>query len=1053
MIFDNYLQSSKMRGSVKDLMTPGLAVEFIQPWYTPLSTTPSTTGIAVGGIGSTFTVTPAGTTPVMNSVPGVQVRAEKPEDMRLNNFFFRESVLDSKKKLEIRAFSTFQIVCKNFVLRDAKGTPLFTETTQAAAEEKIAAVIKDKKFFVTNKEAFARWHVEFSDRTRALLNNGDESSPALNRAVLIDFFDGLLGEASVREGALTAAWGDEQTFLGEPGYDAAKMDYAALYPVSRTEFQNPKGVRIRRYQHSYVLPQNERLSSLPVSATHFELENPTSEIREVTLVQMQESLCGYQVAKDRQGVQDSSFVLKPVARFPKGVEFTKHIEDGRMVRGIEFYNQEPLTESDFDGCMGVAVAWNPKDNVTVSTKPIFYRDDQPRILKGALHSGRVSKVFVKNVYSGRETIAGAIAVTIVLKPKAKVSFEFNTVLDFPLIRLNGFQSEKKYTVFFPEAYGRVQAMLTEALLAEKEVLPKIASAYSALVPEASIAKLYPKKGKERDDFKSLAINTFSFLAEATVWDKEDRFLVRECADYPFFNSLDVYFYGSFSLLALMPRLDGAVMRRFADAILAVDPQTRRHHEYVNLPFADLPDPKLEGPRAVRGAVIHDLGSPFDAKPDAYDWHNVKEWKDLAPKFVLMVLRHYHATGDLSVLTDCREAVYASIEYLENMVDEGQNFPLTHGTDDTFDNLASHGISVYCGSLWIAGLRAAAKIAETLGDSNRATDWNAKANASEQEFHDALWDENEGYFHFFVTPLEMKDLIDDKLPQLVKAVEGSIALSGSKVEIVRTINVWLNDSNIPEDVELSRHELREFKKEWLTAQLPGAFTESWTRKIHLDNDDVFVDAMLADTYLRLLGLTPITDAEKAKRTLHRVFSTNFKANSPLLGAANLVHKNGDPLDEFNFQAHDVWIGIQYSLVTSMLIHGLIPEAEALTESMVRNLYGEARIPFAAPEGFNGSCRLHPEAIEAKLGLSKPAAKKLHKDLLAKKALLEDSRIAPKLPRNIAAFKKVYGATAKANKVDAEALFTLLHSTALKYTAGKYFRPGMVFAILEAAKLVK
>ncbi len=388
-----------------------------------------------------------------------------------------------------------------------------------------------------------------------------------------------------------------------------------------------------------------------------------------------------------------------------------------------------------------------------------------------------------------------------------------------------------------------------------------------------------------------------------------------------------------------------------------------------------------------------------------------------------------------------------------MVDEGQNFPLTHGTDDTFDNLSSHGISVYCGSLWIAGLRAAAKIAETLGDTNRAADWYAKAKASEQEFHDALWDENEGYFHFFVTPLEMKDLVDDKLPQLVKAVEGSIALSGSKVEILRTLNAWFNDSNIPEEVELSRRELREFKKEWLTAQFPEAFTESWTPKIHLDNDDVFVDAMLADTYLLLLGLAPITDAEKAKRTLHRVFSTNFKANSPLLGAANLVHKNGAPLDEFNFQAHDVWIGIQYSLVTSMLIHGLISEAEALTESMVRNLYGEARIPFAAPEGFNGSCRLHPEALEAKFGLSKSAAKKLHKDLLAKKALLEDSRISPQLPRNIVAFKKVYGATAKANKVDAEALFTLLHSTALKYTAGKYFRPGMVFAILEAAKLVK
>jgi hypothetical protein len=46
----------------------------------------------------------------------------------------------------------------------------------------------------------------------------------------------------------------------------------------------------------------------------------------------------------------------------------------------------------------------------------------------------------------------------------------------------------------------------------------------------------------------------------------------------------------------------------------------------------------------------------------------------------------------------------------------------------------------------------------------------------------------------------------------------------------------------------------------------------------------------------------------------------------------------------------------------------------------------------------------------------------------------------------AFTKAFGSIAKANKVEASALFMLLHSTALKYTAGKYFRPGMVFALV-------
>ena len=1045
MSIKDYLAGAKQAGTVQKLMTPGLAVEFIQPWYTPLSTTPSTTGIAVGGIGSTFTATPAGTTPVMNVMPGVQVRTEKPSDLRFNNFFFKEAVLNAKAALVIGNFAAFGIYNNNFPLLDANGARVFGDADmkdQKKAEAKLNKVLADKTLFATNKAAFERWHIQFSDRTQALIAAGKDVA-AINRAVLIDFFDGMVGEKAAREGALTAAWANDSEFLGQPGYDAAKMKYTALYPVSETVYEG-KGVAITKTQSSYVTPGDERLSSLPVNATVFTLENNTKETREVTIVQIQDSITGYMAKKDRQGVQDSSFVLVPAARFPKGVQFDKELEDGRSVRGIEFYNEKALAESDFNGCMGVSVAWNKKDNLNVSVKPMFYQDDAKSVLKAALQSGRVAGSWVKNVYSGRETIAGAIAVTAVLKPKQKVSFQFNMVLDFPEIKLNKLTSAKKYTAFYPEAYGRVVALLTEALAADKTFDARLKT-FEALVPKKEVAKLYKTAAKQAE-FKSLAINTLSFLAEATVWDKEDRFLVRECADYPFFNSLDVYFYGSFSLLALMPRLDGVVMKRFGDAILAVNDNRRRHHEFVNLPYADLPDPKLEGPRAVRGAVIHDLGSPFDAEPDAYDWHNVKEWKDLAPKYVLMVYRHYHKTKDMQCLADCKEAVYAAMEYLEKMVNPGENFPLTHGTDDTFDNLCSYGISVYCGSLWIAGLRAAAKIAELLGDNEQAAKWNEKSEAANKEFTQSLWDENEGYFRFFVTPMELKDLNVEKYAELREAVKVSLELPEDPNAGVKAINEWLCAGEIPDGEDLSKNELRGLKKAWITAQCKEAFTKSWEAKIANDCDDVFADTMLADTYLRLLDLEPITDSVKAKSNLLRIFNTNYKANSPLIGAANLVRKDGSPLDEFNFQAHDVWIGIQYSIMTAMMFHGLEKEASVLADSMIGNLYDEARVPFAAPEGFNGSCRLHPEALVAKFGLSATAADKMHKELLKKGALLADSRISPKLPRNIAAFTKAFGAIAKSNKVDVNELFTLLHSTALKYTAGKYFRPGMVFALL-------
>ena len=403
-------------------MTPGLAVEFIQPWYTPLSTTPSTTGIAVGGIGSTFTATPAGTTPVMNVMPGVQVRTEKPADLRFNNFFFRESVIDAKAALEIADFAGFTQMLAKYPLVDAKGEALFSAAelaNQKKAEAKLNKAIAEKDFFKNNAADFERWHIEWSDRTTALLN---KAGAELNRSAVIDFFNGVVGEKVVRQGALTAAWANDNEFLGQAGYDAAKMQYAALYPVSETKYEG-KGVQITKTQSSYVTPGDERLSSLPVNATVFTLENTTKETREITIVQVQDCIAGYMAKKDRQGVQDSSFVLVPSARFPKGVKFSKQAGDGREVRGLEFYNEKPLAESDFNGCMGVSVAWNKKDNLNVSVKPMFYQDDAASVLKGALRSGRVCEAWVKNVYSGRETMAGAVAVTAVLKPKQKVSFQ------------------------------------------------------------------------------------------------------------------------------------------------------------------------------------------------------------------------------------------------------------------------------------------------------------------------------------------------------------------------------------------------------------------------------------------------------------------------------------------------------------------------------------------------------------------------------------------------------------------------------------------------------
>lgn len=1057
MTLKGYVEKSSYRGSVKALMTTGLAVEFIQPWYTPLPTTPQNTGIALGGIGSTFTMTPAGTTPVLNMLPGIQVRGENNSDVRLAHFFYSERAVNSDFKPRFMTFKQFSIFNGYYTLTDAQGNALLNpgELGEAASIVKIKQMVNDN-LYEWNKDALVRWKIELSQKTKRLINAGNTFNPEFNRLLLLDFFNGFLVDDDVDSRSLTCDW-DEQEICGQPAYSSEKTEFSALYPIAQSEYKDDQRLDITKLQYSLIVAGDEKLCSLPVNFTRFIVSNPTDQEIEFNLLQSQENLCGFHAIKDRAGIQDASFVIARTAHFQHNKTRKIKLDNGQEIKMINFAASKRSSQSDFYGTMAIGVKMDP--TLSVSAKPSYYGNKENAIIASALHSGRTNELFDKGTFSNREILMGALCVNGSLKPGESKEVLFSTVFDFAEIDLPGMESEKKYVEYFPESDQRSRSIMAFAYQAEENFVAQLAEASKGVLNEAKVDAFYGEDSAAANNFKTMSANTLSFISEATVWDVEDRFLVRECADYPFFNSLDVYFYGSFSLLKLLPRLDGQVMRRFADAVLAENMKERRHFDYVDHPTADLPLAKLQGPRAVRGAVIHDLGSPFDANPDAYDWHNVKEWKDLAPKFILMVLRHYKLTGDKSIVEDCWQAVDAAMNYLHSMVEVGQQFPLTRGTDDTFDNLSSHGISVYCGSLWIAGLRAYAQIMEILGEDG--SEYTKLADSANIEFEQALWDEEEGYYHFFVTPLSVNDISDENVEPLVRAVHGiGIKASADKAELVKAINRWLNITELDRaantvllkgNVEFRSSEFskkratRQAKKRILDLLAHEFLNDSWTKKVELDSDEVFADQMLADAYCRMLDLQAICPDDKKIRALNKVYEIAYKANSTTLGAANMVRRDGAPMEWDNFQAHDVWIGVQHSIATAMVQVGMDEKAKDIIASMYRNLYHEAKIPFAAPEGFNGTCRLTVEEL-AKVKVDVDNARAVITELSAVGALQADGRISNDLTKSLAEFSLKYGKAIEISGVEAELLFRIMHATALKYTAGKYFRPGMIFAIL-------
>ncbi|KAL9237821.1 hypothetical protein vseg_012324 [Gypsophila vaccaria] len=215
-----------------------------------------------------------------------------------------------------------------------------------------------------------------------------------------------------------------------------------------------------------------------------------------------------------------------------------------------------------------------------------------------------------------------------------------------------------------------------------------------------------------------------------------RFLYLEGVEYIMWCTYDVHFYASFALLELFPKIELSIQREFAKAVLSEDGRKVRFLAEGN-----------SGIRKVRGAVPHDLGThdPWH-EMNAYNIHDTSKWKDLNPKFVLQVYRDFVATGDMSFGIDVWPSVRAAMQYMEQFdrdndgLIENDGFP-----DQTYDTWTVHGVSAYCGCLWLAALQAGAAMAFQLGDQEFGDKCKRKFLKAKVAFEKKLW--NGSYFNY------------------------------------------------------------------------------------------------------------------------------------------------------------------------------------------------------------------------------------------------------------------------------------------------------------------
>ncbi|MDG3085684.1 GH116 family glycosyl-hydrolase [Vibrio hannami] len=554
----NSIPYTSFSGNAEQLCKPGNAVEFIQPWYTPISTTPENTGIAVGGIGNTFTLTPLGDTPSFAFIPGIFIDNSE-EGVNFNDFYASVSDELSTDVLGIPDFEELTQFLR-FYPATFLGQELSADSTEEALT-KIRDALKSGLFYTENAERFERWNIEFTAKTLAEIKDNPASS-STQLLVAIDFFDGLLTNESAKRYALTASYQADDI----QAVSADCIEFKALYPFAEFTYRAFEEVTIIRKVVSPVLRGNKKLCSLPMHWNEFELTNNTNQKKVVTLVQSLRNLIGSTYKKQRPGVQDSACTLtqNPVKQLHGLHEYSM---DDRLFRGV-LQTTDSNYASDIEGevLFGVDVSLDllNQHKAVSSAKPSVYCVDEQKSILKALNTGRVSHRFDKGIYSGREALASLVTVCVELEPNEAVSVRFAQVMDHSKIELEDWTSQKAYTQFYP-AVERACTIL-------EDVLPQVEDIETGIVAEQQsyLSKSVEAIGDESSSsrFATMAMNSLSFMAESSVWDINDKFLVKECVDYPFFNSLDVYFYGSFSLLYLLPELDGCVMRDFSQAILA-----------------------------------------------------------------------------------------------------------------------------------------------------------------------------------------------------------------------------------------------------------------------------------------------------------------------------------------------------------------------------------------------------------------------------------------------------------------------------------------------------
>ena len=239
---------------------------------------------------------------------------------------------------------------------------------------------------------------------------------------------------------------------------------------------------------------------------------------------------------------------------------------------------------------------------------------------------------------------------------------------------------------------------------------KSAVAFSELLYSTDLPSIYP------DSWSS----QLSPLIKCSVYLKNGNFGLWEGLGYCGLHTTDITYHASFSLISLFPDLQKKQMNMGAKHQRE---DGRTHHSF---------------------------------KPDMKCSDNGYDRVDLNMQFVLMVLRDYLFTGDRDYLLSLWDNIKKAMDSTQLLDTDNDGLP-DYGTKrNTYDAWNFSGTPVYIDVLWLAALKAAAVIADKVGDKACSEKWNSLLTNGKKSLEEKLW--NGEYYNLW----RNNDVTDESL---------------------------------------------------------------------------------------------------------------------------------------------------------------------------------------------------------------------------------------------------------------------------------------------------